>query len=213
MTNPVYYINLLKKGNYLKFSDLGFKSRGYVYFHFSFVMVLFYIFLFKDNKPSIVWYIPGVILIIFGEFMRLWSASYIGTCGRKSSLDVKDLRTTGPYSFVRNPIYLGNFIWALGFAFLSKLFFLIPYFFGWLILLYIFIIPHEEKYLLDNFGDEYRDYCKRKPRIIPTFKNIEKGRYSISKGLTNELHVLNYHVVTISIFTVFAFIRGGFDLF
>lgn len=77
------------------------------------------------------------------------------------------LVTTGPYRFVRNPIYLGAFTLIIALALVAS---------NWLILLPgIVIIPlvymqidGEEKMLLAKFGDEYREYMRRTPRLIPT---------------------------------------------
>ena len=96
-----------------------FRARGPVYTHFALVILLFYV-IFWDLKSGIVQVISGGVLIILGEFIRIWCASYIGTCGRAMSLDVKRLRVSGPYSFVRNPIYIGNFIWSAGLAVLAN---------------------------------------------------------------------------------------------
>lgn len=79
------------------------------------------------------------------------------------------LVTSGPYRYVRNPMYLGAFIFLLGQALVSA---------NWLILLssiitiFVFYmqIGNEEKMLLDRFGDEYREYMKKTPRIIPKIR-------------------------------------------
>ena len=81
----------------------------------------------------------------------------------------ENLVTVGPYHYVRNPIYLGDFAFGLAAALLAA---------NWLILLpEIFIvilvyrqIDGEERMLLERFGDEYREYMKRTPRFIPKFK-------------------------------------------
>lgn len=80
------------------------------------------------------------------------------------------LVTEGPYRIVRNPIYLGSFTFILSLAFLAS---------NWLILLPAIIIvaliytriSGEEKMLLDRFGNEYREYLKKTPRIIPRIKS------------------------------------------
>jgi len=189
-----------------------FRARGPVYTHFAFAILLFYI-LFWDLKSGFVQIISGGFLVILGEFIRIWCASYIGTCGRATSLDVKRLRVSGPYSFVRNPIYIGNFIWSAGLAVLANFPYIIPYFWVCLIILYISIIPYEEKYLADTFGDEYKDYSSKVNRLIPTFgkkRNREKSEYEIKLGLKNEAHVITYLVLSTIVFIVLTALRGGF---
>jgi len=81
----------------------------------------------------------------------------------------ENLVTGGPYRYVRNPIYLGDFTFGIAAALLAS---------NWLILLpeaFIVILVYgqidgEERMLMERFGDEYREYVKRTPRFIPKFK-------------------------------------------
>jgi protein-S-isoprenylcysteine O-methyltransferase Ste14 len=80
------------------------------------------------------------------------------------------LVTVGPYRIVRNPLYLGSFTFILSLALLAS---------NWLILLPAIMIvvliytriSGEEKMLLDRFGNEYQEYMKKTPRIIPRIKS------------------------------------------
>jgi len=80
------------------------------------------------------------------------------------------LVTSGPYHYVRNPIYLGAFTFIVALALVAA---------NWLVLLPALVlitiiyrqISREEAMLIDRFGDEYREYMKRTPRIIPKFKH------------------------------------------
>jgi len=79
------------------------------------------------------------------------------------------LVTSGPYHYVRNPIYLGAFTFIIALALLAA---------NWLILLpalatttlFYMQIGKEELMLIGRFGDEYREYMKRTPRFIPRFR-------------------------------------------
>jgi protein-S-isoprenylcysteine O-methyltransferase Ste14 len=79
--------------------------------------------------------------------------------------------TSGPYRYVRNPIYLGSFIFIIAMALTAA---------NWLLLLPALVlitiiyaqIPKEEKMLAERFGDEYREYIKRTPKIIPKFPRV-----------------------------------------
>jgi len=81
------------------------------------------------------------------------------------------LVTSGPYHYVRNPIYLGSFTFIVALALVAS---------NWLLLLPTLVlitiiyaqIAKEELMLIDRFGDEYREYMKRTPRLIPKPKII-----------------------------------------
>ena len=80
------------------------------------------------------------------------------------------LVTSGPYRYVRNPIYLGAFTFIIALALVSSNWFLlVPNIF--IIAIVYMQVDGEEKMLLARFGDEYRNYMKRTPRIIPTFRH------------------------------------------
>ena len=85
------------------------------------------------------------------------------------------LVTAGPYAHTRNPLYLGNLITAVGFtvAFGGALpprrrTLLAALGIGTMLAVYAAIVPHEEAFLLETFGDDYADYCARvKYRLMP----------------------------------------------
>jgi protein-S-isoprenylcysteine O-methyltransferase Ste14 len=75
---------------------------------------------------------------------------------------------TGPYSRVRHPLYTALFGFGLSLAMVSANWFFVAFFvlslFGLVIR-----IPKEEQMMLDQFGDEYRQYMQRTGRFIPKF--------------------------------------------
>ena len=92
-----------------------------------------------------------------------------GTSGRNTKKQVANaLNTTGAYSLVRNPLYLGIFFMGLGVALFAHLW--------WLTLIYVLafwlyyerVIFAEEAYLRDKFGAEYLSWADRTP--IPTIE-------------------------------------------
>ena len=92
------------------------------------------------------------------------------------------LVTAGPYAYVRNPLYVGNFITALGFtmAFTGKnstleRCALVAAALGSMAGIYATIVPHEEHYLRERFGDDFDRYCERVPRILPQLDPAPDG--------------------------------------
>ena len=75
----------------------------------------------------------------------------------------------GPYKYVRNPQYFGACLLLIGW------WLLLDYTFLFLFLWFRFVlIPFEEKELVAIFGEQYKDYMRQVPSIIP-FTNIFRG--------------------------------------
>lgn len=94
------------------------------------------------------------------------------TLGRNwsDSLEVREshtLVTGGPYRLVRHPMYSAFFLWALAQALLLP---------NWVAgfsglvgfgILYLGRVAHEERLMLETFGEPYRRYMGRTARVIP----------------------------------------------
>jgi protein-S-isoprenylcysteine O-methyltransferase Ste14 len=111
----------------------------------------------------------GIAISIIGFIIRWVSILQLG---KMFTVDVSissthNLKTNGLYNIVRHPSYLGLLLIIAGIAvtmgsLLSCLVVIIPVFFA---LNYRIIV--EEKVLIDEFGNEYINYCKRVSRLIP----------------------------------------------
>jgi protein-S-isoprenylcysteine O-methyltransferase Ste14 len=126
------------------------------------------------GRPSARSIAMGLPLAVAGELLRCWAVGYSGVTTRNDAVTARKLVTAGPYAHVRNPLYLGNFITAAGFAIAftgknskrerSALIF------GSLAVMaavYAAIIPHEEEFLQSQFGEAFERYCESVPRIVP----------------------------------------------
>ena len=82
---------------------------------------------------------------------------------------------TGPYRFVRNPMYIGGFLVLAGFGLYEQspaiLLFALP----WLLLAHLFVILYEEPHLCATFGMPYDTYCRSVPRWLPRRQSFSKG--------------------------------------
>lgn len=103
----------------------------------------------------------GSLLIIGGVIGRFWSILYSG--GRKNVSVVQD----GPYSICRHPLYLFSTMAVIGLGLhLGSL--IVTFVMGGLAFLILMLTAKsEERFLLVEFGDDYRDYMARVPRIVP----------------------------------------------
>jgi protein-S-isoprenylcysteine O-methyltransferase Ste14 len=112
------------------------------------------------------------------------------TSGRntKAGQVAEELNTSGIYSTVRHPLYLGNFLMWLGVAMLTQNSWFIVAFVLFYALYYERIMYAEEAFLRHKFGQDFLDWAEKSPAIIPSFRNYVKPKYpfSIKKVLKKE---------------------------
>ena len=122
--------------------------------------------------------LAGIAMTVLGEVVRLWGVHHIGVVSRTRSDRVGPLIETGPFRYVRNPLYIGNILLWAGFAVAAGLLWLAPIALALLAVEYHWIVRWEEALLLQRRGNEYRDYARRVPRWMPRFHHKgHKGHY------------------------------------
>ncbi len=130
---------------------------------FAFIVVLV---AFAKPKPAEV--AVGFVIAALGEVIRFWAAGHL--------LKTKELITSGPYRYTRNPLYLGRFLILTGLCVMSRL----PYFANWVLLavgyvvFFFYYMPRKERVeparLRAVHGEAYDRYFKAVPALLPTFK-------------------------------------------
>ena len=129
------------------------------------------------------WEIVCLTVSMAGLLLRILTVGFVpeGTSGRNTKSQVaKELNTTGMYSVVRNPLYLGNFIIWLGLSMFVRIWWLS------LIIILIFwiyyerIIFAEEEFLRSKFGSSYLKWAEKTPVFIPKFYQWQSPSYSFS---------------------------------
>jgi len=80
------------------------------------------------------------------------------------------LVTSGPYRYVRHPMYTAFFVIGFGFLFLSANLLVGVIYLGPLLLMYLSRFSAEEQMMIERFGERYRQYMKETGRILPRFK-------------------------------------------
>ena len=118
-----------------------------------------------------------LFISLIGLGIRVYTVGHTpaNTSGRNTDEQIADtLNTTGIYSIVRHPLYLGNFFMWAGPALLTgNLWFVVSFcFFYWIY--YERIMFAEEQFLRRSFGEIYTDWAKNIPAFIPAFKNFKK---------------------------------------
>ena len=64
-----------------------------------------------EPEPMMLYIGTGIAAV--GTLVRLWASGYV--------MKNKELATTGPYAYVRHPLYVGNILLLIGFSFASSL--------------------------------------------------------------------------------------------
>ena len=127
-----------------------------------------------EVHPGTVQIICLIVLAAAGIGLSIWSIVYMKNVGKGNPMDAfnhevaprtENLMTDGPYRICRNPMLLGVFIYYIG---------LLIYLCSWkavaVFVVYFVImmvqVNREEKRLEQDFGDAYREYCKKTSKLI-----------------------------------------------
>jgi protein-S-isoprenylcysteine O-methyltransferase Ste14 len=105
-------------------------------------------------------------LLFVGLLVRLWASLYIAH-GRN-----KKLVSSGPYSIIRNPLYLGNCLSLTGALILTGSASATLVAMTGVALLYYFIIRYEDERLEAHFGDAFIEFKKSVPRVLPRIQGF-----------------------------------------
>ena len=114
---------------------------------------------------AIPWWLIGSLIVLW----CFWAFTFKGRGTPDPTDPPKELVVTGPYRYVRNPIYvgvvcifLGHFLW---FGYWALLIYPALAFLG----VHFFVVLYEEPTLKRRFGASYEEYLKSVPRWIPKF--------------------------------------------
>jgi protein-S-isoprenylcysteine O-methyltransferase Ste14 len=110
----------------------------------------------------------GFALLVAATLWRIWCHLFIA--GTKNG----ELSTAGPYSVVRNPLYLGNLLGVMGFGFAVQQPLLAVVLGLVFALFYPSVVLSEEQHLHRLFGERYAAYCAAVPRWLPDWSLYEE---------------------------------------
>jgi len=119
------------------------------------------------------WVAAGLMSGVLGLAIRAWALGHVpmGTSGRGTrELRAETLNTTGLYSLVRHPLYLGNYFLWMGVAVMvgQPVVVVVATLAFWLY--YERIMMAEERFLHESFGEYFRDWAARTPTFVPRLR-------------------------------------------
>jgi protein-S-isoprenylcysteine O-methyltransferase Ste14 len=156
------------------------------------------------HPSAVAW---SLVLVAPGLWLRAYAAGYV----KKN----RELTSTGPYAYTRNPLYLGSMLIAAGFA-LALL--------SWPVALalaigfaviYIPVIASEERFLRATFPG-FEAYCRSVPRLIPRLTPVPQtghgsGAGSFSLGLYRKHREYNAGIGAALLYLSLLFLRPVFS--
>ncbi len=119
----------------------------------SFAFAAIYLYLARPLWSSL---IAGGVIALAGLALRAAASGFV----RKD----RELTTTGPYAYTRNPLYLGSIIMGAGFAVAARSWWVVAGLVALFVFVYMPIVRAEERFLRSQFP-EYDDYARRVPRF------------------------------------------------
>jgi protein-S-isoprenylcysteine O-methyltransferase Ste14 len=146
----------------LTVSQFLFRNRSYTPLPFVLIMLVF-------AEPTLTSILIGFGVSALGESLRASGVFYVGSETRVTGeVGASKLVTSGPFAFVRNPLYVGNILIYLGIGIMSLA--LWPWLqliaLVWFVFQYTLIVREEEGFLHKKFGQEFVDYCAKVPRFL-----------------------------------------------
>jgi len=172
-------------------STIAFKYRSYTPIPFLILMLIF-----QQSTPLSL--ITGFTIALIGELIRFWGVSWAGSETRSTGgVGGTFLIISGPFAYVRNPLYVGNILMYLGLGIMS--FALFPYLQIGAIIFFLFqyyyIVKEEERFLREKFSEQYKDFCKHVPAFFPRLtpyrnSDVVQPPYNFKAGIRSETRSL-----------------------
>ena len=137
----------------------------------------------------------AISLILLGLATRMFASGFV--------LKNKELSTTGPYAFMRHPLYTGNIMILIGLCLINGFFWSFVIAFIFLRFYYQAAIDYEDRKLNSLFPDTWEEWASITPALIPKmnlkdtingkiFSQLDLRSWSLKKSL-----VTNYEPVIV----------------
>lgn len=120
----------------------------------------------------------GLAAAALGTLIRLYASGYI--------MKNRELASSGPYQFVRHPLYTGNILLVMGFSVANTSLWAVPLALAFFWFYYPPAIEYEDRKLHGIFGDTWKDWASRTPALLPKIaasRHADSGQWSFAKSL------------------------------
>jgi protein-S-isoprenylcysteine O-methyltransferase Ste14 len=138
------------------------------------VYTLLGILIYTARRPTILSLTLGLPPILAGEALRIWACGHL--------VKNKRLTTTGPYAYVKNPLYVGTILITIGFCVLAQPL-LIPIVVAGF---YAYYMPRKRKIEGDRlrkiYGEAYERFEKAVPDLLPQLTPYRSGDTTMFRG-------------------------------
>ena len=128
-----------------------------------YALALILVWLAKPTQTSLIW---GLLFAVFGEGLRLWATGHL--------LKNDALTVTGPYAYLRHPLYFGTLSIGTGFAIMASTNWALLLWAALLLGYFAYYMPYKNRIegarLEEIYGDEYRRYSIAVPRLLPRLR-------------------------------------------
>ena len=155
-------------------------------------------------RPQMKWLLCGVGIAICGLLVRGYAAGHL----RKH----KQLATSGPYAFTRNPLYLGSVLLAAGFSVASHSWISTLLLAAYLAIFYPVVIRREQAELERQYGAAFVEYVSQVPafwpRLSPAMASTERFSWPLYRQ-NREYEAAIGLVVAMAILWILMVWRGG----
>jgi protein-S-isoprenylcysteine O-methyltransferase Ste14 len=124
-------------------------------------------------KPNLYSLLAAFGLAIIGLALRTWA------CGNLKK--EKELATSGPYRYMRNPLYLGNLILGMAIVIAARSWLVLAFFLAYFLIFYPVLVKIERERMAELFPERYREYSAKVPLFFPSLRArivSEKGRFN-----------------------------------
>ena len=164
----------------------------------------------------------GTLLVVLAALVRSWATSYLqASVVHDAGLHSERLLADGPYRYLRNPLYLGNILMAMGLGLMaSRVGFVVIVVMN--ILIVLRLIGREEAGLLASQGESYRRYYEAVPKLMPALRArvpAGSGKPNWRDGFFGESFVWGFAAgsaaltVTLSVGWFWVFAGSGFAIY